>query len=191
MKSTHLAFCFVLLASFLPAGSGAAAQAPQNSYGVAGMENLSGPPALQRPLQVVPAGCPISLRAQHGASASLQQAGQNRPKGLAQLLHLTLAYRDSRPIIAARVRVHGLSGKPRATETLASSTESDAVRNVEVHFSSAGNKTATADLWVPAMTAVFKIDLISVTYADGATRSFSVDENCRVAPDPLMLVASH
>jgi hypothetical protein len=39
------------------------------------------------------------------------------------------------------------------------------------------------------MTAVLSIVVNSVTYDDGSTRSFSAQDNCRVTPDPLMLVS--
>ena len=50
--------------------------------------------------------------------------------------------------------------------------------------------TAVARLWVPAVSAVLKIDLVSVTYADGSSRIFFSRENCRVTPDPLMLIST-
>ena len=43
--------------------------------------------------------CPVSLRAQHGATGGMLQADKGRPKGLAQLLLLTLTSPDSRQIV--------------------------------------------------------------------------------------------
>jgi hypothetical protein len=143
--------------------------------------------------------CPISLRAQHGATGGMLQADKGRPKGLAQLLHLTLISPDSRRIVSARVRVRGLSGRAHTTQALSGQGDSasgstmhdnaDVVRSLTVRFTSAPGNTATGDLWIPGMTAVLTIDLNSVAYADGSTQSFTARDACRVAPDLKMLVA--
>lgn len=187
MRTSHLIPYILLLSSTF--GLSLCAAQNTKSYGTAGMEGLSQAPEVHIQL---PAGmgCPVSLRAQHGPSASLQQADQSRPKGLGQLLRLTLVDPNSRLIVRARVQVHGLSGKARATQTLADSAVPDAVRSLEVRFTAGEGKAAVADVWVPAMSAVLRIDLNSVTYADGTTRTFSASDNCRVAPDSLMLVSS-
>ena len=121
------------------------------------------------------------------------QTDHSRPRGTAQLLHLTLIdpHPDSQRIVSARMSVHGLSGKVRATPALSGSGDADATQTLMVRFSSGNDKAAFGDLWVPGMTAVLSIDLKSVTYADGSTRSFYGREACRVAPDPLMLIAGH
>jgi len=41
------------------------------------------------------------------------------------------------------------------------------------------------------VTVVLAIDLNSVTFADGSTLTFTSQDGCRIAPDHLMLVASH
>ena len=188
---------------------GLAAQSTLNkqaSYGVASMEAIGTGSAntvttVQAP--VIPI-CPVSLRAQHAASGGMLQAGQNhgevqaRPKGMAQLLHLTLLdhFADAKPMVSARVRVRGLSGKGRVTQTLAGENDhgqvdADFVRTLEVRFSPAAERQVSGDLRVPGMTAVLSLELTSVTYADGETRSFSGRDVCRVTPDPLMYVSGH
>lgn len=142
-------------------------------------------------------GCPISLRALHGASGDMLKVDKSRPKGIAQLIHLIVTNPDSRRIVAARVRVHGLSGKGRVTQTGSFRDESDAAATLEVRFpdgpeKSAGtDREASGDLWVPGMTAVLSIDLHSVTFTDGSIWSFSGREACHVVPDKLMLIAGH
>lgn len=189
MKSA-LVSCALLLTPLVLA-------AQTNSYGVARMENLypsqSNAPASssQAAVDAMYIGCPVSLRAQHGASGSMVETDRSRPKGIAQLLHLTLI--DSRPhpkrIVAARLRVSGLSGRARVTQTLSSADEADSVQTLEIKFSSGTEKEASGDLWVTAMTAVLSIDLQSVTYSDGSSRTFSGRDECRITPDPLMLIS--
>jgi hypothetical protein len=117
----------------------------------------------------------------------------------AQLLHLTLANRDSRRMVAARVRVHGLSGKVHVTQTPSRSGLPDATATIDVQLfpelSRESGQAAYGDLRVPNMTAVLSITLNSVTYADGSTERFAGSarlagrEACRVAPDLIMLTA--
>jgi len=145
--------------------------------------------------------CPVSLHAQHGATGGMFQADKGRPKGLAQLLHLTLTSPDSTQIVLARVRVRGLSGKAHSAQALSGlgnsgpgnsiHDDADVVRTLAVQFSQASGNTATGDLWVPGVTAVLTIDLNSATFGDGTTRTFSSQDACRIAPDHLMLVAGH
>jgi hypothetical protein len=115
---------------------------------------------------------------------------KNRPKGVAQLLHLTLINPDSRQIAAAKVRAHGLSGKVQVTQTQPDQVAPDVTRAFHLKFSSAEGNQVSSDLWVPGMTAVLSIDLDSVTFTDGSTRIFSPRDNCHIAPDPLMLIDS-
>jgi hypothetical protein len=176
--------------------------AQTTNYGEAGMEGLT-PSQASAPtnaaqvtvFQIPPAnlGCPVSLRAQHGSDGTMVQTDKSRPKGTAQLLHLTLIdpHPDSARMVSARMSVHGLSGVVRATPALSGSGVADATQTLEVRFSSGSEKAAFGNLWVPGMTAVLSIDLKSVTYADGSTRSFSGREACHVAPDLMMLVAGH
>ena len=190
MKTTAL-ISFVLLLSPLSLA------AQTTGYGVAGMEGLSTSQASvpTSASQVVasgmPMGCPVSLRARQGNSGGMVQANRNRPKGVAQLLHLTLI--DPNPnaerIVSARLRVSGLSGNARATQTLSAAGKADSFQTLEARFSSGTEKQVTGDLWVPAMTAVLSIDLDTVIYADGSKRNFSRRDACRVVPDPLMLIA--
>jgi hypothetical protein len=62
------------------------------------------------------------------------------------------------------------------------------VRALAVPFTAGGDRTATADVWAPGLTAVVSIELMSVKYSDGSTWTPAQGKTCRVAPDPLMLV---
>jgi len=185
MKSAALALFAILFGSIALAAQYTVQV--QKSYGVAGIEGINAANPASTPISV---GCPVSLRAQHGASGNILSVDKNRPKGIAQLLHLTLTNPGSGQIVAAKLRVHGLTGKARVTQTLSGQNDSDAAQNLDARFSPGPGNAVSADLWVPGMTAVLSIDLNSVTFADGSTRSFSAREACRVAPDPMMLINS-
>src|SRR5579859_2039676 len=188
MKSAALvSFAFLFSSVALPAQNA--------SYGVGRIVNPSQsgasnqPTVLQPPVMVQ--GCPVSLRAQHGAGAGMLQADMKPPKGPGQLLHLTLTNPAEQQIVSAQVKVHGLSGTGRTTKTTSDTIKPDSTRTLVVQFSADSPKTVAGDLWVPSMTAVLSIDLNSVTFSDGSTRVFTPRDNCRVAPDLKMLIADH
>jgi hypothetical protein len=145
--------------------------------------------------------CPVSVRAQQSSAANRMEVDQSRPKGLAQLIHLTLANPAGSQVTRAKVTIRGLLPKTRATLTpaLTSMTlgadPSDAAKTLDVAFSttpetSSADKSATADLWVPALSAVYTIDLVSVTYADGSTWTANTAKTCRTPIDGMMLVGA-
>lgn len=186
MKSAALVL-FALLFGSIPLASQSASQG-QSSYGVARMESLNVANTTAPPITI---GCPVSLRAQHRADGGLLNVGKSRPEGIAQILHLILTNPDSRRMVAARVRVHGLSGKARVTQTRSEPDHPDAVATLNVQLTQGPGKEVNGDLRVPNMTAVLSIDLNFITYADGSTWSFSGREACQVVPDLLMLIAGH
>jgi hypothetical protein len=141
--------------------------------------------------------CPVSVRAQQFSAANEMKVDQNRPKGLAQLLHLTLANPPDSRVARATVTVRGLLPKTRATLTplTLGADASDAAKTLEVAFPAgtdpAGtDKAASAELWVPGLSAVYSIDLVSVTYADGSTWTANTARTCRTPIDGIMLVGA-
>jgi hypothetical protein len=136
-------------------------------------------------------GCPVALHARQLAWGGTLAARNGRSSGIGQWLHLTLTSPDSKPITGATVTVRGLTPKGRVTRTVANKDEPDrAVKTLSLTFSDGAGKTASSDLWIPGMTAAQAIDLNSVTYADGSTWKLPGNATCRIAPDPLMLIAA-
>jgi hypothetical protein len=133
------------------------------------------------------AGCPVSLQAQHKADGSVVRTSNVHPKGVGQWLHLRLANPQTKRVTEAQVTVHGLSNKPHVTKTAGSATDEE--RTMTVSFAGKAGEAAEADLWVPEMTAVESLDLNSATFDDGAVWNFAGSTGCRIAPDPMMLIA--
>jgi len=140
-------------------------------------------------VQLSRAGCPVSLRAQHRPDGGLLNVEKNRPEFPAQLLHLMVTNPDSGRIVSARVKVHGLSGKARVTQAVAGQNEPDAASTLDVQLTQGPDKKASGDLRAPGIAVILSVELTSVVYADGSTRSFSASEGCRVAPDMKMLIS--
>jgi len=192
MKPIFVAFVMVLLGGATVTGQGVSQ--PQSSFGVASMENMQTAgtntisPASQPPSLGV---CPVSMRAQHLSDGSLVKTRDGHPGGIGQWLHLSLASRDSRQVARATLRVRGFSPKARVTQTGPGGDQAfDAMRTLTVAFAAGADRSATADFRVPGMTAVGRIDVESLEYSDGSTWKIGGASNCRVAPDPEMLITS-
>ncbi len=137
--------------------------------------------------------CPISMDAHQGLWDHTIRVENGRPHdGIGQRIALTLVDIHSAKIVNATVKVLGLSGKNRMLSAdLSSNASPDASRVIQLtSFSEVKNGVAT-QLDAPGFTSVTSIQLLAVTYADGSTWTSPQSKVCRVAPDPLMLVAAH
>jgi hypothetical protein len=67
----------------------------------------------------------------------------------------------------------------------------DAIRTMRIAFTSEKDGSVSSDLYVSGFTSVTAVQLIEVSYADGSVWKTSAPASCRVAPDPLMLIAEH
>lgn len=145
--------------------------------------------------------CPVSMHALQGNGRGFI-AVKNQPpaSGFVQRIHLILGNRQTgdrrtAKVVSAKVVVYGYSGKARVSQ--ASSDQSGAQagdqtgnlsKTIGVSFAPEDNGVA-ADLVLPGFTAVSAIRLESIRYDDGSTWKVGGAQACRVAPDPLMLVA--
>jgi hypothetical protein len=191
MYRTSIALVFLLSGSSM-----LSAQTPKSAS--SGAATLS----LQHPSQsstimvlapVFPAGCPIAMQARHGVwdhTIKVHQNGETYTGPLGQRIELTLTSTQSAKIVAATVLVRGFDGKNRMVQA-GSADEGNASRTLRTGFTYSGNNTASADLYISGFTAVTSVKLQDVTYADGSTWRANQSNPCRIAPDPLMLVAAH
>ncbi|MGA3102251.1 MAG: hypothetical protein ABSD61_10360 [Terracidiphilus sp.] len=167
-----------------------AAQTGAQSYGVAGMENMGS--GGQSPVQTatLPNPCPVGVRASHLSDGGVVKTGTMHPKELGQRLHLTLTSPDSRSIASATVNVRGWTAKGRIEQTGKDEGAALPVRTLTVPFTAGADRTASADVWAPGLTAVSSVELISVAFEDGTTWTQAQGKTCQVTPDPLMLVTN-
>lgn len=188
---------FAAVFAILLGGAALVAQGTgQSSFGVAGMEGV-GPQGTsqgmadsvgQFPNLVL---CPVSMRAQHLSDGSMVKTHSGHPNSVGQWLHLSMAGDDSKQIARATLTVRGSSPKGRVEDADKSNSEPfNAVRTLTVAFAAGADGSASADVWVPGMTAVQRIDLKSLVYSDGSTWKIGSDTSCHVAPDPLMLIGN-
>jgi hypothetical protein len=176
-------------------------------YGKATVEGIYGPSShhafAYNPNSAVMRGemgsaCPVLLHAQHGTDGAMRKVDKNPPEGIGQELHVTLTSpissgKDSRQIVAARLRVHGTSGKGQLMSQLNLSNTAqsgmDYTRNVTVRLRPGADNEAVGDTRVAGLTAVLQVELSSVTFDDGSMQQFTAADGCRFTPDHLMLIA--
>ncbi len=183
----------VLLASATLAAQTASRQ-PTQGFGVASMEGLSNDQHQTQTIVISPqqqnSACPVSVRAQQAANWSRREVDNNPPKGPAQRLHLTLANPDFTRITGATVTVRGLTPRNRVTQTQRSTgNSSDAAKTLSITFPAGPGKDVSSDLVVPGLSAVYSIDLDSITYADGSTWKLAAGKVCRTPVDGFMLIS--
>jgi len=144
---------------------------------------------------VVGGGCPIGMRASQGVwdhSIKVRQRNQEQPvQPFGQRIFLSLEDSHPDPIVAASVRVHGLTGKNRVLHTDQGNAGGDATRDMRITFGSTGTGGVSGDLLIPGFTSVSSIELIEVSYSDGNIWRIGSSSSCRVTPDPMMLIANH
>lgn len=143
----------------------------------------------------VGSGCPIGMRASQGVWDHTVKVRQEKQEQLVQPFgqRIFLSLEDSHPdpIVAATVRVHGLTGKNRILQTGEPNIDGDAIKDVRITFGSTGTGGVSGDLYVPGFTSVRSIELIEVSYGDGKSWRIGSSSSCRVTPDLLMLIANH
>ena len=147
------------------------------------------------PTQTIPA-CPIAMQARQGLwdhTVRVREGEQEtiiHPYG--QRFFLNLKDPHSARIISATLRVHGTTGRSRMVQTagLNNTSAAEATKILTVPFT-ADDGADSADVHVPGFTSVSSVELQNVTYANGSTWKMSASSLCRVAPDPMMLVAEH
>ena len=187
MKLAGFLGCLLLLVPL-----GLAAQ--NGGYGVAGMEGLTtiGPDG-RTTTQIVspPNFCPFSIEASHLSDGNIIKTGADHPRGVGQRLHLKLINPDQRTIASATVNLRGWTAKGRTEQLgqMGSSADSSlGVRTLTIPFTPGADRTASADVWAPGLTAVVSVELLSVKYSDSSTWTPAQGRTCRVTPDHLMLI---
>ena len=110
----------------------------------------------------------------------------------AQHIHLILTgHAKDKQITSAVVTARGLSARTHMQNAnLAGEGPSDIRRTLNVTFTPDQDGTVSADIDLPAFTAVKSLQLESITYADGSSWTPEKFNACTVQPDSFMLIAA-
>lgn len=150
-------------------------------------------------IQILPpnstAVCPVSMSARQGIwdhTIKVRQGEQQHPpQPFGQRILLSLVDAHPARIVSATVAVHGTTGKNHMLQTVDSASGANATTTVTASFTKQGDGSVSADIYVPGFTSVTSLELQQVSYADGSTWKIDSSNACRVAPDPMMLIAAH
>lgn len=143
-------------------------------------------------------GCPIDMRVRQGIGGGMLAVDENGIQRRVFAPRLRLFLNDLRPgradqkIVSATVTVRGVAGKAhfhRLNSVPALNAQSGSiVRTLSVDLANWGDRGVEGDFRLPGFASASRIDLESVTYANGSTWKLAGTETCRVAPDLLMLI---
>ncbi len=173
---------------------------PNQSFATGTMVAVS--PNGQRTTTVVMipiSSCPVTMQAKQrglGAMVKTKPASpQDQPEAIpkpAQHIHLILnGFVKDKHVSSAIVTVRGLSARSRMQNTnLVSNGTSDLRRTLMVAFTPDHDGSVSADIDLPAFTAVKSLQLESITYADGSSWTPEKNNACTVQPDSFMLIAA-
>lgn len=138
--------------------------------------------------------CPVSMHATQGVWDHTIRVRNGDQEEVRQPFgqRIFLNMKDSHParIIAATVRVRGLNGKDRVVETPVTTDQNwNAMRTMRVKFTEEIDGSFSSDLRIPGFTAISSVQLLEVSYDDGAVSKPSGPPACNlIQPDPLMLI---
>lgn len=169
--------------------SSATPMSAQQSSGTAGMagDTLTIPEA-----HPAAESCPVSILAQHGSGGSgTFLLSSTRQQKVSQELHLTLSNGKAVQVVGVRLTVLGTSTKSGMVQTNAEVIGvSGKTKTMDLTLAVNPKDEAAIDLSLPGFTSVQRVDLDSVTYADGTSWQASNAGTCRFAPEGLMLISS-
>jgi hypothetical protein len=175
--------CTHFLAAFLLAAPLVRAQSTANT--------LTAQAAQAQVLRKAQTACPVGFYAGHSNSLTQLRAEDAKPGVVSQSLNLRMSNATGHDIVSAKITLHGLSPRYRLSPLTAETAPTgDLSKQVDFDLSVDSGKQAATDLRVFGFTSVQRIDLDSLTYADGTTWTASAQHRCSVIPNGMMLVAS-
>lgn len=138
-------------------------------------------------------GCPVEMRLDQVVSSSARQAenGQSRMVFRTRL-HLVLSQSSRAEIFltglkSAAVTIHGYNGKPRFE--LVAPGDAPEAKSLKVQFISAGDNKASSDFVVAGLASASRLDINSLSFANGATWKPAKGQSCIVRPSMVMLIS--
>jgi hypothetical protein len=132
-------------------------------------------------------GCPVGFFASRQGNSQIMTASDAAQAGPAQGLHLILNHLNAPAIQSIEVTVYGVS--PRAMILPAGSQSNDSIsKTFELQRKAGSSSLSDADVWMHNVGSLNRVDLISITYADGSTWHATDSLKCRVVPSNFVLV---
>lgn len=134
-------------------------------------------------------GCPVGLSAERRSDTMIVRTGDTRLGEPAHGLRITFNRREGPQIESAEIMVYGMTSKLRALP--ASTSSSDEVsKTFQLRRIQGSEGLQEASIWMHKVGSLTRVELISITYADGTTWNQSKSSQCQAVPNALMLISS-
>jgi hypothetical protein len=131
-------------------------------------------------------GCPVGLLADRRSDMAMVRVGETHENGPAQGLHISLIHFVTPKIESAEVTVYGVTTRASVLPVGVASDEISKTFSVHPRDGNKGFQDAT--VWMYQVGALTRVELKSLTYADGSVWHESEGSRCRAVPNPFLLV---
>jgi hypothetical protein len=132
-------------------------------------------------------GCPVGLFADRRSDMEMVRVHWAfRENGPAQGLHISFVHLVTPSIESAEITVYGVTSRPNILPVGAASNEISKTFTLHPGEGSKGAQEAT--VWMYRVGALTRVELNSLTYADGSVWHESDGSKCRAVPNPFLLV---
>lgn len=134
-------------------------------------------------------GCPVGLLADRRSDMEMVRARWAfRGNGPAQGLHISLIHFVTPKVESAEITVYGVTTRPNILPVGAASNEISKTFTLHPGEGSEGAQEAT--VWMYRVGALTRVELNSLTYADGSVWHESDGSKCRAVPSLFLLVGA-
>jgi hypothetical protein len=134
-------------------------------------------------------GCPVGLSAERRSNMMMLRAGDSRLKDSAHGLRITFNHREGPQIESAEITVYGVTSKLRALPAATSSSD-EISKTFQLQRTKGSEGLQEASIWMHKVGSLTRVELISITYADGTTWNESKSSRCQAVPSALMLISN-
>jgi hypothetical protein len=134
-------------------------------------------------------GCPVGLSAERRSDTMMLRTDDTRRGEPAHGLRITFNHRGGPQIESAEITVYGMTSKLRALPAATSSSD-EISKTFQLQRTQGSEGLQEASIWMHKVGSLTRVELISITYADGTTWSESKSSQCRAVPSAVMLISS-
>ena len=134
-------------------------------------------------------GCPVGLSAERRSDTMMLRTGDTRRSEPAHGLRITFNRREGPQIESAEITVYGMTSKLRALPAATSSSD-EISKTFQLQRTQGSEGLQEASIWMHKVGSLTRVELTSITYADGTTWTESKSSRCQAVPSALMLISS-
>jgi hypothetical protein len=134
-------------------------------------------------------GCPVGLSAERRSDTMMLRTGDTRRGEPAQGLRISFNRREGPQIESAEITVYGTTSKLRALPAATSSSD-EISKTFQLQRTQGSDGLQEASIWMHKVGSLTRVELTSITYADGTTWNESKSSRCQAVPSALMLISS-